>query len=324
MKNLHNLVEKKILKKKIMKKKEERIIVSFYKYFHISDIFNFRDNLYKLLLFFNVLGRVYVSKEGINSQISIPKTKYLNLKKQIQNFNISLKKIHFNTSKTNYLVEPFWLLVVKIKKKIVADGILNKNFNFFKNKGFYINSEEFNSMYISNKKKNDSIFLDMRNSYEYAIGRFENSMNISKRTFRDQIKNIVNFLNPYKDKKIIMYCTGGIRCEKATAWIKHHGFKHVYQLKNGIIGYYNETKKKNLPMYFKGKNFVFDARMGEKITDDLFTNCKICKLPSNNYINCSYESCHILFIQCLQCFNKMRGFCSEICFSKFKNDKNLK
>ncbi|CAL4043126.1 tRNA uridine(34) hydroxylase [Buchnera aphidicola (Tetraneura ulmi)] len=323
MKNLHNLIERKILKKKIINKIEKRVIVSFYKYFFISDIFSFRNNLYKLLVFFNVLGRVYVSEEGINAQISIPKEKYLILKKKIQNFDLSLRKIFFNKNQENYLVEPFWLLVVKIKKKIVSDGISNKYLNIIKYRGLYLNSEKFNKMYLINKKKNNAVFLDMRNSYEYAIGRFENSINIPEETFKNQIRNILNFLEPYKNKKIVMYCTGGIRCEKATSWIKYHGFKYVYQLKNGIIGYYNETKKKKIPMYFKGKNFVFDARMGEEITNDLFTNCKICKLPSNDYVNCSYESCHLLFIQCFQCFDKMNGCCSQICFSKLeKKSKN--
>ena len=120
-------------------------------------------------------------------------------------------------------------------------------------------------------------------------------------------------LNNQKKNKLLLYCTGGIRCEKASAYLKFHNFKDVNQLKGGIISYAQQVKEKNLECKFKGKNFVFDSRMGENITEDIISICHQCDAPSNRHTNCNNQACHILFIQCKKCADKFNGCCSIEC-----------
>ncbi|MDE5285647.1 MAG: rhodanese-related sulfurtransferase, partial [Buchnera aphidicola] len=157
------------------------------------------------------------------------------------------------------------------------------------------------------------IFLDMRNSYEYRIGHFENAIEIKSTNFRSQLKLVVQKMNYAKKKKIVMYCTGGIRCEKATAWMIFNGFKNIYHIEGGIIGYVHDAKKNNLPIFFKGRNFVFDNRMSEKVSNDIISFCEQCNQSSDIYVNCKYNKCHKLFIQCKKCSNKFNTCCSVEC-----------
>jgi UPF0176 protein len=157
------------------------------------------------------------------------------------------------------------------------------------------------------------IFVDMRNSYEYEIGHFPNAVEIKSQTFREQLKKVIKVMDYAKNKKIVMYCTGGIRCEKATAWMLFNGFKYVYHLKGGIIGYVNDAKKNRLPILFKGSNFVFDNRMSEKISNDIISFCKQCNSLSDRYVNCKFNPCHLLFIQCENCAIKFKNCCSNDC-----------
>ena len=116
-----------------------------------------------------------------------------------------------------------------------------------------------------------------------------------------------------KDKNIIMYCTGGIRCEKASAYMLHRGFKNVFHLEGGIINYANKIKELNLSNKFHGKNFVFDDRLGERITNEIISNCHQCGSPADTHTNCKNEACHLLFIQCDSCAQKFQGCCSSAC-----------
>jgi UPF0176 protein len=155
----------------------------------------------------------------------------------------------------------------------------------------------------------------MRNHYEYEVGHFENAIEIPSDTFRDQLPMAVNMLKEQKDKNIIMYCTGGIRCEKASAYMLHNGFQNVYHLEGGIIQYANKVKKERLPNKFLGKNFVFDGRLGEKIGEEIISHCHQCGAPCDTHTNCANEACHLLFIQCQSCAEKYEGCCSEECQS---------
>ncbi len=110
-----------------------------------------------------------------------------------------------------------------------------------------------------------------------------------------------------------MYCTGGIRCEKASAYFKHQGFKNVYQLEGGIINYAKQIQEEGLESKFIGKNFVFDHRLGERITDDIVSQCHQCGKPCDNHTNCENEGCHLLFIQCDECKAAMENCCSDEC-----------
>ena len=133
-------------------------------------------------------------------------------------------------------------------------------------------------------------------------------------TFRESLPIINEQLKDHKeDKNLVMYCTGGIRCEKASAYFKHHGFKNVYQLEGGIINYAKQIKEENLESKFIGKNFVFDHRLGERITDDIVSQCHQCGKPCDNHTNCENEGCHLLFIQCDECKAVMENCCSVEC-----------
>jgi UPF0176 protein len=133
-------------------------------------------------------------------------------------------------------------------------------------------------------------------------------------TFRESLPIIEEQLQDYKeDKNLLMYCTGGIRCEKASAFFRHKGFKNVYQLEGGIIEYTRQVKAENLESKFIGKNFVFDGRLGERITDDIISQCHQCGKPCDNHTNCANEACHLLFIQCDDCKASMQNTCSTEC-----------
>jgi UPF0176 protein len=203
----------------------------------------------------------------------------------------------------------FWLLKIKVRDKIVADGIDDPAFDI-QNRGKYVNAEAFNQL------TNDphTIVVDMRNHYEYEVGHFEGAIEVPSDTFREQLPMAADMLKEDKDKNIIMYCTGGIRCEKASAYMLHKGFKNVFHLEGGIINYVNQAKEQGLPLKFHGKNFVFDNRLGEKVTDEIIAKCHQCGQPADTHVNCANEACHLLFIQCEACKQKWEGTCGQECF----------
>ncbi|QCI16034.1 rhodanese-related sulfurtransferase [Buchnera aphidicola] len=309
MRILHNVASKKELKKLMLLKQENRFTLSFYKYFNITNPQDYRDKIYKKFYKYNVLGRVYIAEEGINAQISVPVKNYFFLKDFLYQSNLELNNLRINKSLDDK--KSFWVLSVKVKKKIVQDGITIPFFNP-NNVGTYIKAKKFNLMLNDPK----IIFIDMRNSYEYAIGHFKKAIEIKSTTFREQLKKIIKLFDYAKNKKIVMYCTGGIRCEKATAWMKFNGFKYIYHLEGGIIGYVHNAKKHGLPILFKGKNFVFDHRMSEKISDEIISYCQQCNQSSDRYINCHYDLCHLLFIQCPKCSITFNNCCSLKCMEK--------
>jgi UPF0176 protein len=202
----------------------------------------------------------------------------------------------------------FWVLRVKVRDKIVADGITDPEFSM-ENRGKYVDAEGFHQL----AEDPDTIVVDMRNHYEYEVGHFEGAVEIPSDTFRDQLPMAAGMLEGKEDKNIIMYCTGGIRCEKASAYMLHRGFKNVYHLEGGIINYANQIKEQGLPSKFHGKNFVFDERLGERITDEVIAHCHQCGSPADTHTNCLNESCHLLFIQCEACRAKFENCCSTKC-----------
>ncbi|CAL4321928.1 rhodanese-related sulfurtransferase [Buchnera aphidicola] len=289
---------------------EFRVTLSFYKYCDIYDPYNFKKIIYKVFNILNILGRVYISREGINAQISVLNTNYHIFKKFIYKMHHDFKGMKINRGLNNKT--SFFILKVKVKNKIVADGLLNFKFNY-KNSGIYLKPHEVNNMLVDKK----AIFVDLRNDYEYKIGHFKKAIHVPGSTFRDQLNNMVKFLTPYKNKSIVMYCTGGIRCEKATALIKFHNFKNVYHIEGGILNYVNESHRKNLPIKFYGKNFVFDNRISEFISSHIFSLCETCGQHYNDYMNCNNYFCHRLFLQCKNCYIKYSGYCSINCQIKY-------
>ena len=310
---LHNRVNNEELKQLMLGETEPRITVSFYKYFPVADPGAFRNDLYTAFNALKVFGRIYIAQEGINGQMSVPAGNYEAFRDTLYAAHPDLNGIRLNIAVDDD-GKSFWVLRMKVRPKIVADGIDDPTFNMA-NKGQYLKAKEYNEL----AEKPDTIIVDMRNHYEYEVGHFENAIEVPSDTFRDQLPMAVDMLKDKKDKNIIMYCTGGIRCEKASAYMLHNGFKNVFHVEGGIIEYARKAREENLPLKFKGKNFVFDERLGERITGDVIAQCHICGKPCDTHTNCKNDGCHLLFIQCEECAAIYEGCCSEEC----KEEKNL-
>jgi len=313
---LYNKKGKEDLEKDLDNEMFRRITLSFYKYVELKKLDDFRSRLYRDFIDLNVLGRVYISQEGINAQISIPQDQYSNFTDYIYTFkefeNIQIKMAVQEGSS-------FYKLTVKIKNEIVAYNI-NKNSYDMNNVGKHLNPIEFNK----ELSKPDSIIVDMRNHYESEVGHFKNALIPDIDRSQDLLKEIKKLLNGKEDKKILLYCTGGIRCEKASSFLIKNDFKDVNQLNGGIINYSHEIKKNKIKSEFIGKNFVFDARMGERITSDIISNCHQCGHTSDIHTNCSNDLCHLLFIQCEQCDEKFKGCCCIECLDYYNLDEKNK
>ncbi|CAA0225418.1 rhodanese-related sulfurtransferase [Tenacibaculum maritimum] len=286
---------------------KDRLTISFYQYHKIENPSLFRDKLFLEWNSLEVLGRTYVSYEGINAQISVPAENFLALKEQLDGISF-LKDIRLNVAVEQYN-KSFLKLKVKIRNKIVADGLNDDTFDVT-DKGIHLSAKEFNEM-LANP---NTVCVDMRNHYESEIGHFEGAVTPDVDTFRDSLDLIEEDLKEHKeDKNLLMYCTGGIRCEKASAYYKHKGFKNVFQLEGGIIEYTRQVKEEGIENKFLGKNFVFDHRRAERISDDVISNCHQCGTPCDNHINCANEACHLLFIQCDECAARTENTCSTDC-----------
>ncbi len=303
---LHNRMSNKELKEKLYEETFPRTTISFYQYFTIQNPAVFRDELYKALIALQVYGRIYVAKEGINAQVSVPAHLFENFKSFLYSI-AELDGLRLNTA-FNDNGKSFWVLRIKTREKIVADGIEDPSFSM-ENKGNYVNAEQMNNLL----EKEDTIVIDMRNHYEYEVGHFTNAIEIPSDTFREQLPMAADMMKDKKDKNIIMYCTGGIRCEKASAYMLHQGFKNVFHLEGGVINYANKIKEAGLLSKFKGKNFVFDDRLGEKITEDIISKCHQCGAPCDTHTNCKNDGCHLLFIQCASCAETFAGCCTQAC-----------
>jgi len=306
MAQLHNRISRKELKEKISKDPTPRTTISFYCYFKIDEPGVFRDILYKELSAIGVLGRIYLAEEGINAQVSVPTANIDSFRSYLYSIK-PLEGLRLNIAVDDN-GKSFFVLDVKVRKKIVADGIEDPSFDM-QNKGRYVNAAEMNTL----MNDPDTVVIDMRNHYEYEVGHFANAIEIPSDTFREQLPMAVDMMKADKDKNIIMYCTGGIRCEKASAYMLHQGFKNVFHLEGGIINYARQVKEKGMETKFIGKNFVFDDRLGERITEDIIAVCHQCGKPADTHTNCLNEGCHLLFIQCAECASQFEGCCSIEC-----------
>jgi Predicted sulfurtransferase len=310
MTTLYNKISNKELKERLAQDTEPRTTISFYKYFNIANPQEFRDELYEKFDDLGVFGRVYIAQEGINAQISVPTANLDKFKDTLYAMDQALDGIRLNYALDDD-GKSFWVLRMKVRDKVVADGIDDPTFDP-SDVGAYLKASEVNEM----MNRDDTIFVDMRNHYEYEVGHFKDALEVPSTTFREQLPMAVDMLKDDKDKNIVMYCTGGIRCEKASAYMKHEGFENVYHVEGGIIEYTRKAEEEGLPVEFIGKNFVFDERMGERITDDVLSTCPQCGKPSDNHKNCYNQACHRLFIQCPECEEKYEGCCSEECLEE--------
>ena len=286
---------------------EERLTLSFYAYAHIGNPEELRDHLFISWNALDVLGRIYVAHEGVNAQLSVPAPKFDAFKKHLDSIDF-LKGIRLNIA-IEHDNKSFLKLKVKVRNKIVADGLNDDAFDVT-NKGVHLSAEAFNAL----TNQDDTIVVDMRNHYESEIGHFEGAITPDVDTFRDSLPIIEKDLSQHKeDRNLVMYCTGGIRCEKASAYFKHKGFKKVYQLEGGIIEYARQVKNQGLENKFVGKNFVFDERRSETISEEVIARCHQCGTACDTHVNCANEACHLLFIQCPSCAEKLDNCCSDTC-----------
>lgn len=306
MKRLYNLMDRRVLKAQMTKDNIPRTTVSFYKYFKIQDPADFRDGVYQKAFSLGVLGRVYIASEGINAQVSVPTENFERFKLFLYSIP-ALDQVRLNTAVADDS-HSFYMLKVKLRKKIVADGLDDASFDPA-NTGEYLTAQAFNEM----TDDPNTILVDMRNHYESEVGHFKGAILPDVDTFREELQVAEDLLKDNKEKNLVMYCTGGIRCEKASAYMKHLGFKNVYHLEGGIIKYARDAKSQGLTNKFKGVNFVFDERLAERISDDVIAQCHQCGSPFDKHTNCANLGCHILFIQCPTCMENYCNCCSEAC-----------
>ncbi|MAQ70224.1 MAG: hypothetical protein CMD23_03925 [Flavobacteriales bacterium] len=302
---LYNKYGKEDLIKQLSQEDFKRTTLSFYKYVIITNPVALRNKLFKQWGDLNIKGRIYVAKEGINAQLSCPTpnlNKFINSVQSIEAFkNIPFKRA-VEENQTSFLK-----LVIKVKKQIVADGLEENEYDVT-NVGTHLSAKEWNDCI-----NNGATVVDVRNHYESRIGHFKGAIKPDVDTFREELPLIKEKLKDKKEEKILLYCTGGIRCEKTSSYLKHHGFKDVNQLHGGIIHYATQIKEYNLENKFVGKNFVFDDRLGERISNDIIGRCDQCGSPCDDYTNCNYVDCNLLFLQCKKCQDNYEGCCTTRC-----------
>ena len=289
----------------------KRITVSFYRYVILDLPLKLRDELYKKWKELKVLGRIYLSTEGINAQLSIPEfnweifVKTLNSKKEFVDmpFKIALE----DDGKS------FFKLTIKVRNQIVADGLRKSEYDVT-NVGTHLDAKEWNRAL-----EKGATIVDMRNHYESEIGKFKGAICPDVETFKEELPEVKKILEGKEKEKILLYCTGGIRCEKTSAYLKHHGFKNVNQLHGGIIDYVRQIKEnEELENYFEGKNFVFDERRGETVSKKTISNCHQCNKSCDTHVNCKNVNCNLLFIQCEKCKERYNNCCSIECIEILK------
>lgn len=319
---LYNNLSAKERAELIEKAGKDRLTISFYKYAKIADTETFRNTMFIAWNELDVLGRIYIAEEGINAQLSVPADNFNAFKNHLDTISF-LENVRLNIAieHDNFA---FLKLKVKVRDKIVADGLNDETFDVT-NKGEHVDALKFNELI----EDPNVVLVDMRNHYESEIGHFKNAITPDVDTFRESLDIIEEDLKAHKeDKKLVMYCTGGIRCEKASAYYKHKGFKNVFQLDGGIINYVRQIEEKGLENKFVGKNFVFDERRSERISDDVIAHCHQCGNPADMHTNCANEACHLLFIQCDACKEKMENCCSTNCMDitrlSFEEQKALR
>lgn len=303
---LYNIIDSKVLKEQLLNEKFTRKTISFYRYFILDNPQEFRDQLFREWTDLNCFGRIYIAREGINAQMSIPESNFDAFLQTLNNHAI------FKDIPIKYAIEDngksFYKLTIKVRPKLVADGLDDDAFDVT-NVGNHLSAGEFHNLVESG----EHLVVDMRNHYESEIGHFKGAICPEVDTFREEITLVTEMLANQKDRKILLYCTGGIRCEKASAYLKQQGFRDVNQLHGGILEYARQIKKLELESNFIGKNFVFDERLGESVNGQVIAHCHQCGQPCDVHTNCANEMCHLLFIQCSRCAEKYERCCSSEC-----------
>src|SRR3989338_3043731 len=307
---LRNLLSKQECLKKLEEEPFKRITLSFYRYTKLEWPEELRDRLYKDWSALGVFGRVYLASEGINAQISVPEPRFKAFQSHLEAYE-PFRGMVFNIGLEQR--ESFYKLILKVKKQIFTDGLPEDSYDLSQ-VGNHLTAEEFNQALL----EAGTVAVDMRNFYESRIGRFEGAICPDSNTFKEELRMALDALKGKEDKKLLLYCTGGIRCEKASAYLRHHGFKDVNQLRGGIISYAHEIRQKGLDSRFRGRNYVFDERISEPVTSEVLSTCDQCEEPCDAYTNCNNAACNLLFLQCAGCKGQFSGCCSESCRSVYE------
>lgn len=303
---LYNKTDKAVLKQRLKSETFKRITVSFYKFVQVEDPQLCRDVLYKALNGFQVFGRIYVAPEGVNAQCSVPEPHFNAFENYLQQHpllhDVLLNKAVDDNGKS------FYKLKILVKHKVLSDGLDSSSFDIF-DVGEHLDARA----YHEKLTQSGTVVVDLRNHYEHEVGHFEGAVLPDVDTYKESLPVIVDLLRQRKPKQVLLYCTGGIRCEKFSAYLRHKGFSKVYQLKGGVVNYARQLKELGIESKFKGKNFVFDDRMGERITSDVIARCHQCGQAADKHVNCANDACHLLFIQCENCAAKYSQCCSAAC-----------
>jgi UPF0176 protein len=306
---LHNKTDKEVLKQKLRDEPFNRVTLSFYKFIEIADPQLFRDELFVSFSEMQVFGRIYVATEGINAQISVPSPELESFTNYVHNQPL-LQGILLNRAIEDD-GKSFYKLKIIVKHKILSDGLINNEFDIY-NVGQHLDAVNYNKKL----SEANTVVIDLRNSYEHEVGHFSGALLPDVDTYKESIPIIVDLLEQKRPENIMLYCTGGIRCEKFSAYLHHKGFRNVFQLKGGVINYAHQVKQMGLDSRFIGKNFVFDDRMGERVTEDIIARCHQCGNQADTHINCANDACHLLFIQCEKCAAKFEKCCSVDCMKQ--------
>jgi UPF0176 protein len=303
--HLRNLRSPEELRARLEREGLPRTTLSFYRYVRLADVEALRHTLYQEWEALGVLGRIYLSQEGINAQVSLPTANLVAFRANLEcreAFQAVPWKIAVEDDGRSFLK-----LAIKVRKKIVADGLADDAFDVT-NVGTHLDAKTFNQ-----KMEEGAVVIDMRNNYECLIGHFEGAYLPKADNFRGAIDEVVEALKDRKEQEVLMYCTGGIRCEKASAYLKHEGFTNVAQLHGGIIDYARQLKAEGLKSKYLGQNFVFDERLAERITEDVVSTCMQCGTKSDRIGNCHEATCNMLLVQCETCAGKYADCCSPSC-----------
>ena len=305
-KNMFNKLSKEQCMALLEKETFKRITISFYKYTILENLSELRDDLYNNWNELGVLGRIYIAEEGINAQLSVPEHNWEDFVKNINAFS-NFKEIPFKIAVEDD-GKSFFKLTIKIRNQIVSDGLSINDYDVT-NVGTHLSASQWNEAI-----NNGATIVDMRNHYESEIGKFTGALCPDVETFKEELPVVKDMLEGKEKEPILLYCTGGIRCEKTSAYLKHHGFEDVSQLHGGIIDYARQLNEdEDLENKFIGKNFVFDERRGERISDDVISKCHQCNEPCDTHVNCKNENCNLLFLQCPICQRKHNNCCSVEC-----------
>jgi len=288
-----------------------KIVSSFYKYVKIDNLLEFQQEHLQFCLLLGLKGRILLGEEGINGCVYGTKDQIEKYKNELRK-NLLFSDIEF---KDTYTEKPAYRkMFVRLRKEVVYSGLDID----LKKTGKFLTPAQLKEM-LDNEE--DIVLVDMRNEYEFNIGRFRNAVALPMKNFRE-LPQAVKKIESLKDKRIVAYCTGGIRCEKASAYLNEIGFKDVSQIKGGILKYGEEFPD----TYWEGKCFVFDDRLAIQINKnnvESLTECIWCKRKCDDYMNCHNLDCDKLFTCCENCTERYNKSCCEECSIAPKRRKEI-